>query len=145
MTKGFHIELPAGLAVAVILFGQAWLGSTKNIPALGIETTKTHISATAVGLPPEYAKTGTQKKSLARDAAIAEAQLRLLLYVQEFDKGGKPLSELIKTDKKLELKTKGALSRAEIIKTEWKQDGTAVVTLRLAKKYLKKIRGLKIP
>ncbi|MBI2070591.1 MAG: hypothetical protein HYT79_08315 [Elusimicrobia bacterium] len=133
-----------GLVLAAFL--AAAVCAQEDVPALDIEVTKTHIIAKGGGRPPGSATSETQKKSLARDAAIVSAQAHLLMYVEALQAGKTTLGEMMKSDKKFDLKVKGTLSRAEIVKTEWRDDGFAEVTIRVSKKDLKKIRrGLRLP
>ncbi|MBI4369887.1 MAG: hypothetical protein HY547_06635 [Elusimicrobia bacterium] len=133
------------ISLAVFFIFLAFQLSAQDVPALGIKVTKTHIEATAGGKPPDNAKTPTQGKALARDAAIVSAQAHLVAYLEELKKGGQTLKELSQKDKKINLKIKGALSRAEVSNTHWRDDGSVIVTLRLSKKHAKIIRGVQVP
>ena len=134
-------------ALLVASINTAPLGAAdQSAKALGIEVSKTHVIVKARGRASDQTSSETQRRSLSRDAAIATAQAHLLMWIGALESGKKTLGDLGQKDKKIKIKVKGALSYAERLRTEWKDDGSAEVTLALAKKYLKKIRrGLKIP
>ena len=86
----------------------------------------------------------TQRRSLSRDAAIVKAQFEMLSMVKGVDiEGGIKVSRAIEVDSMLESRIKDAIRGAEIVKTEYLKDDGAVVTLRLPKKRLEKLEGIK--
>lgn len=104
----------------------------KFIEAIGI-------GAAEPGLP-----TVTQKRALSRDAAIVKAQYEMLSMVKGVEiEGGITVARAIEQDSTLEARIKESIRGAEIIRTEYTNDDGAVVTLRLPKKRLESMMGVK--
>ncbi|MBI4669073.1 MAG: hypothetical protein HY747_07780 [Elusimicrobia bacterium] len=86
----------------------------------------------------------TQRRALSRDAAIVKAQFEMLSMVKKVEvEGGTTVQDAIAKDSLLESKLKETLSGAEIIKTEWTNDDGCVVTMRMPKKRLEEMMGIK--
>ncbi len=86
----------------------------------------------------------TQRRSLSRDAAIVKAQFEMLSMIKKVEvEGGTTVQDAIAKDSLLESRLKETLSGAEIIKTEWTNDDGCVVTMRIPKKRLESLMGIK--
>jgi hypothetical protein len=82
----------------------------------------------------------TQRKALARDAAIVKAQYEMLSMVKGVTlKGGVRVERAIETDSNLEAVMEEAIRGAEIVRSEFTSDNGCVVTLRLPKARLEKM------
>jgi hypothetical protein len=87
--------------------------------------------------------TETQRRSLARDAAIVKAQYELLAMVKGVELvGGYKVSRAVSVDSFLETRVRDSIRGAEILKSEFTADGGCVVTLRLPKAKLAADTGL---
>lgn len=87
--------------------------------------------------------TETQRRSLARDAAIVKAQYELLAMVKGVELvGGYKVSRAISVDSSLESRVRDSIRGAEVLKSEFTSDGGCVVTLRLPKDRLAEDTGL---
>jgi hypothetical protein len=97
------------------------------------------IGASDPSLPSE-----TQRKSLARDAAIVKAQYELLTLIKGVQiEGGVTVQRAMETDSKIQATVNEAVRGAEIIQTEFTKDGGALVTMRLPKARLEQMMGVK--
>lgn len=106
--------------------------------------TRKEIVAIGIGASDPSLPTDTQRKSLARDAAIVKAQYELLSLVKGVQiEGGITVSRAIEQDSALEARIKDVIKGAEITRTQFTKDGGAVVTLRLPKSRLEKLMGVK--
>lgn len=102
------------------------------------------IESIGIGAAPADATSDTQKRALSRDAAIVKAQFEMLSMVKGVNiEGGITVSRAIEQDSTLEAKLKEVIKGAEIVKTEYTKDEGAVVTLRLPKKRMEKMMGIK--
>jgi hypothetical protein len=87
----------------------------------------------------------TQRKATSRDAAIVQAQYEMLSIVKGVQlEGGHTVEKAMETDSKLETYLKEMIRGSEVVKTEWTTDDGCVVTLRLDKKKIDEIPGLKV-
>ena len=76
----------------------------------------------------------TQRKALARDAAIVKAQYEMLSMVRGVElSGGIKVSRALESDSMLETRIKEVIRGAEVVKSEFTSDNGCVVTLRLPK------------
>jgi hypothetical protein len=102
------------------------------------------IEAIGIGASDPTLATDTQRKSLARDAAIVKAQYQLLSMVKGVElEGGVTIDRAMEKDSKLEARVKETIRGAEILKSEFTADNGCVVTLRLPKKRLERMMGVK--
>lgn len=100
------------------------------------------IEAIGIGASDPALPTDTQRKALARDAAIAKAQYELLSMIKGVElEGGIKVSRAIETDGTLETRIKDTLRGAEVLKSEFTADGGCVVTLRLPRARLETMMG----
>ena len=76
----------------------------------------------------------TQRKALARDAAIVKAQYEMLSMIRGVElSGGIKVQRAIEADSTLETRIREVIRGAEIVKSEFTSDNGCVVTLRLPK------------
>jgi hypothetical protein len=103
-----------------------------------------YIESIGIGAADQSLPSQTQKRALSRDAAIVKAQYEMLSMVKGVEiEGGITVSRAIEQDSTIEARLKESIRGAEIVKTEYTGDDGAVVTLRLPKKRLQKMMGVK--
>lgn len=103
-----------------------------------------YIEAIGIGASDPTMTSDTQRKALARDAAIVKAQYELLSMIKGVTlEGGVTVNRAIETDSKLEARVNDAIKGAEILKTEFTSDNGCVVTMRLPKARLEQMMGVK--
>lgn len=102
------------------------------------------IEALGIGAADPALPTATQRRALSRDAAIVKSQYEMLSMVKGVEiEGGITVSRAMETDSTLEARLKESIRGAEIVKTEFTKDDGAVVTLRVPKKRLESMMGVK--
>jgi hypothetical protein len=102
------------------------------------------IEAIGIGASDPTLPTDTQRKALARDAAIVKAQYEMLSMVKGVQlEGGITVNRAIETDSSLEARLRETIRGAEIVKSEFTADNGCVVTLRLPKNRLEKMMGVR--
>jgi hypothetical protein len=107
-------------------------------------THKSYLEAIGIGASDPNLPSDTQRKALARDAAIVKAQYEMLSMVKGVQlEGGISVSRAMETDSTLEAKLKESIRGAEVIKSEFTADNGCVVTIRLPKKRLEEMMGVK--
>ncbi len=100
------------------------------------------LEAIGIGASDPKLESDTQRKSLARDAAIVKAQYELLSMVKGVElEGGYTIERAIEVDSDLESRVKAMIAGAEVLKSEFTSDNGCVVTMRLPKKRLEKLMG----
>jgi hypothetical protein len=100
------------------------------------------IEAIGIGASDPALPTETQRKALARDAAIVKAQYELLSLVKGVRlEGGVTVSRAIETDSELAARVNATLRGAEVLKSEFTEDHGCVVTLRLPRERLEDAIG----
>lgn len=103
-----------------------------------------YVEAIGIGASDPALPTETQRKALARDAAVVKAQYEMLSMVKGVElEGGVTVQRAIETDSNLETKIKEVIKGAEIQKSEFTSDNGCVVTLRLPKKRLEEMMGVR--
>lgn len=103
-----------------------------------------YIESIGIGAADPTLPTETQRRALSRDAAIVKAQYEMLSMVKGVEiEGGITVSRAMETDSTLEARLKETIRGAEIAKTEFTKDDGAVVTLKLLKKRLEQMMGVK--
>jgi hypothetical protein len=103
-----------------------------------------YVEAIGIGASDPSLPTETQRKALARDAAIVKAQYEMLSMVKGVElEGGITVDRALETDSNLETRLKETIRGAEILKSEFTADHGCVVTLRLPKSRLEKLMGVK--
>jgi hypothetical protein len=91
-----------------------------------------YVFAIGVGASDPALKTDTQRKALARDAAIVKAQFELLSYLKGVTlKGGVRVSRAMEDDSTIESFLHELIRGAEIVRSEFTADNGCVVTIRL--------------
>jgi hypothetical protein len=105
-----------------------------------------YYQAIGIGAGDPALTTETQRRSLARDAAIVKAQYELLSLIKgvELD-GGYTVSKAISMDSKLATRVHDSIRGARVLKSEFTTDGGCVVTVRLPKEELRRETGLALP
>jgi len=106
--------------------------------------TRKYIQAIGIGASDPALPTDTQRKATARNAAIVGAQYEMLTVIKGVEiEGGITVSRAMETDSTLESRVKNIIRGAEIVSTRFTSDGGAVAVLRLPKKRLKRLEGIK--
>ena len=101
-----------------------------------------YIEAIGIGASDPKLESDTQRKSLARDAAIVKAQYELLSMIKGVElSGGYTVESAIAEDSSLESRLKETIKGAEILKSEFTSDNGCVVTMRLPKSRLQGMMG----
>lgn len=96
-----------------------------------------YIEAIGIGASDPSLPTETQRKALARDAAVVKAQYELLSLVKGVTlEGGVTVSRALETDSTLSARVRDVIRGAEIRKTEFTSDQGCVVTMRLPRSRL---------
>ena len=99
-----------------------------------------YITAIGIGGSDPDLASDTQRKALARDAAIVKAQYEMLSMVKGVTlKGGVKVERALETDSVLEASMLEAIRGAEIVKSEFTSDNGCVVTLRIPRSRLEKL------
>ncbi len=102
-----------------------------------------YIEAIGIGASDPTLASDTQRKSLARDAAIVKAQYEMLAMVKGVElEGGYTVSRAIEEDSTLESRVQATIMGAEILKSEFTSDNGCVVTMRLPKSRLEGMMGV---
>lgn len=105
-----------------------------------------YYEAIGIGAGDPALATETQRRSLARDAAIVKAQYELLSMIKGVElEGGYTVSRAISMDSKLATRVHETIKGARVLKSEFTVDGGCVVTVRLPKEELRRGTGLVIP
>ncbi len=103
-----------------------------------------YIEAIGIGASDPELKTETQRKALARDAAIVKAQYELLSLVKGVTlDGGVSVERAIETDSVLAARLHETIRGAEILKSEFTADNGCVVTMRLPRERLQRLMGVR--
>jgi hypothetical protein len=102
------------------------------------------LEAIGIGASDPALPTETQRKALSRDAAIVKAQYEMLSMVKGVTlEGGVSVQRALETDSSLEARVRDVIKGAEIVKSEYTADNGCVVTLRLAKRRIEELMGVK--
>lgn len=146
------LEKRAGLAGALALAGvlQGCAGIPSRLEQGKVQQTMDqrpnrwrYLEAIGIGASDPALPTETQRKALARDAAIVKAQYELLAMLGGVElEGGLTVDRALETNSKLEARLKETIRGAEVVKTEFTADNGCVVTLRLPKRRLERMMGL---
>jgi hypothetical protein len=138
---------PAAAAAALA----ACAGVTSRVQSGKVQTTIDQkaerggqLEAIGIGASDPTLPSDTQRKALARDAAIVKAQYEMLSMVKGVAlQGGITVSRAIETDSSLETKILQTIQGAEIVKSEFTADNGCVVTIRLPKRRLEELMGVR--
>ena len=102
-----------------------------------------YIEAIGIGASDPALASDTQRKSLARDAAIVKAQYEMLSMVKGVElEGGYTIARAIEQDSTLDSRLRETIRGAEILKSEFTTDNGCVVTMRLSKSRLQSMMGV---
>lgn len=102
-----------------------------------------YIEAIGIGASDPALASDTQRKSLARDAAIVKAQYEMLSMVKGVElEGGYTVERAIEEDSSLESRLRETIRGAEVLKSEFTADNGCVVTMRLPKSRLQGMMGV---
>ncbi len=103
-----------------------------------------YIEAIGIGASDPDLESDTQRKSLARDAAIVKAQYELLSMLKGVKlEGGITVERAMEEDSDLRTKVDDTIKGAEILKSEFTADNGCVVTMRLPKSRLQEMMGVR--
>jgi hypothetical protein len=101
---------------------------------------KNYIETRGIGAADPAAASIAQKKYTSREAALIDAQTKLLEIVRGMElEGVGTASKALLVDQELTKRVQGAIKGALELKTEWDAENGCVVTLRLDKRVLKEI------
>lgn len=104
-----------------------------------------YVEAIGIGASDPALPTQTQRKALARDAAIVKAQYELLSMIKGVRlEGGVTVRRALEDDSALAARVDDVIRGAEIRKSEFTADNGCVVTLRLPKSALEKSLGSRL-
>jgi hypothetical protein len=99
-----------------------------------------YITSIGIGGSDPALASDTQRKALARDAAIVKAQYEMLSMVKGVTlKGGVKVERALETDSVLEASMLEAIRGAEIVKSEFTSDNGCVVTMRIPRSRLESL------
>ena len=102
------------------------------------------LEAIGIGASDPSLPTDTQRKALARDAAIVKAQYEMLSMVKGVRlEGGVTVDRALEKDSTLEARLRETIAGAEIVKSEFTADNGCVVTIRLPKSRLERMMGVR--
>lgn len=105
---------------------------------------KDYVEAIGIGASDPSVPTDTQRKALARDAAIVKAQYELLSMIKGVKlEGGITVSRAIEKDSELSARVNAAIRGAEVVKSEFTADNGCVVTMRISKSRLERMMGVR--
>lgn len=105
---------------------------------------KDKIEAIGIGAADPSMSNQTQRMATSRDAAVVAAQNELLTMVKGTRlEGGITVQKALETDSKLQTSINEVIKGAEVVKTEWTKDDGCLVTLRISKKRLESMMGVK--
>ncbi len=103
-----------------------------------------YIETLGIGAADSTLTNTTQRRATSRDAAIVQAQYEMLSIVKGIQlEGGITVQKAMETDSRLETTVKDTIRGAQIIKNEWTNDDGCVVTLRIERKRLESMMGVK--
>ena len=103
-----------------------------------------YFEAIGIGASDPSMTTDTQRKALARDAAIVKAQYELLSMIKGVTlDGGVTVQRALETDSSLATRISDVIKNAEVLKSEFTSDNGCVVTLRLPKSKVEQSAGVK--
>jgi len=96
-----------------------------------------YITVIGIGASDPKLPSDTQRKSLARDAAIVKAQFEMLSMLKGVTlKGGVRVERAVEADSAIESSMLETIRGAEIVKSEFTSDSGCVVTVRIPRSRL---------
>ena len=146
-----HTRRPALVLAAACLLAAGCSGIKSRVHDGSVDSVidqsparRKYVEAIGIGASDPALATDTQRKALARDAAIVKAQYELLSMVKGVTlDGGVTVSRALEKDSRLEASLLEAIRGAEIVKSEFTADNGCVVTLRLPKSRLEDMMGVR--
>lgn len=106
--------------------------------------TKQYVESIGIGAADIKLENSTQRRATSRNAAIVAAQYEMLSMVKGLElEGGIRVEKAMETDSVLQTKIDAAIKGAEIVKSEWTNDDGCLVTIRVPKKRLAEMMGVK--
>ena len=104
---------------------------------------KNYLEVVGIGAADPKITNSTQRKATSRNAAVVDAQYRLLSMTKGLKiQGGITVEKAVETDSKLQIIIDAEIKGAEEVKYEWTGDDGCVVTMRLDKRRLAKMMGV---
>ncbi len=104
-----------------------------------------YFESIGIGAADPAIPTETQRKSLARDAAIVKAQYEMLSLIEGVKlTGGITVKKAMESDSNIKTEVNAVIKGAEVVKSEFTSDNGCVVTLRLSKSRLADVLGNKL-
>lgn len=101
---------------------------------------RNYIEVRGIGAADPTATSDAQKKYTSREAALIDAQTKLLEIIKGLEiEGVGTASKALLVDQELTKKVSGAIRGATEVKTEWDNQMGCVVTLHLDKRTLKEL------
>ena len=98
------------------------------------------IRARGIGAAPQDAKDATQKKGMARGAALVHARYELLARLRGVKlEGGLTVAQLMQTDSAIKERADDMIRGAEEASVEWTADGGAVVVLQVPRSEVERL------
>lgn len=90
------------------------------------------VRARGIGAAPRDGKDATQRKGMARNAALVSARYELLGRLKGLKlEGGLTVAQLMQTDSAIQERAENVIRGAEEASVEWTADGGAVVVLQV--------------
>lgn len=143
LKSGVLVALTAALAGCSGITSRVRNGQVQNVIDQSPDRA-TYLESIGIGASDPALPTETQRKALARDAAIVKAQYEMLSMIKGVElEGGVTVERALETDSSLEARVKATIRGAEILKSEFTADNGCVVTLRLPKRRLETLMGVK--
>lgn len=103
-----------------------------------------YIEVVGIGRTDPNITDATGRKAVSRNAAVVDAQYRLVAIVKGIKiEGGVTIERAMETDSKIKATVDDMIKGAETVKTEWATDDGCIVTMRLDKEGLAKQLGVK--
>ncbi len=102
----------------------------------------TFLQVSGTAAPDRRTSSVTQRMALSRDEALADARGRLRRYLAALPLGGGMTAGLrMKKSKGLRRSVEQMIRSAAVVSTEWGDDGTAVVLIRVDKRRINQLLG----
>lgn len=143
--------MTAVLAAAAVTVAVAGCGPKSRVKKGKVQSVidqepdkRSYVEAIGIGAADPNLPTQTQRQALSRDAAKTKAQAELLEMIKGVELvTGETVEQSIMKDQKITKRLQHVIKGAEILKTEYTSDDGAVVTLRLPKKRIERMMGIK--
>jgi hypothetical protein len=136
MSRGWIVAAAAALAACGGPQARVVDGRVQGIIDQAPER-RAYFESIGIGASDPALPTETQRRALARDAAIVKAQYELLSMLKGVTlDGGVSVQRALEADSKLEARLRATIRRAQVIKSEFTEDHGCVVTMRLPKDQL---------